>query len=335
MKQLKNMVATAALFATFGFGSANAQDVTLRMATAAPTNTIWQQQFDQLAADVAEETAGRVKIEIFYNSELGSEQAVLPQVMRGRIDMGAFSTAGVADQLPDAYLAAMLFYYTDLESRSCILDKVRGDYRQLLSSTGLYLLDWSEVGSFQLSGTKPFTNPESLKGVRLGGAANPITNMFWERMGAFPSLVPVTEAASSLSTGLIDVYPTIPVFYLFAGISQVAPVLSKVDIGLPPATILINQGVWDKLSEEDRAGFERALARHPAAERSAAFYAFEKQLYAMHQSKGGTVAVATPEELAAWREGIQEYYDEVLANATPEGKTFWAALEAARGACSK
>ena len=39
------------------------------------------------AADVAEETGGNVQIEIFYNSQLGAGNAVLPQVMRGRIDM--------------------------------------------------------------------------------------------------------------------------------------------------------------------------------------------------------------------------------------------------------
>lgn len=182
------------------------------MATASPINTIWQQQFDQFAADVAEETGGNVQIEIFYNSQLGAGNAVLPQVMRGRIDMGAFSTAEVADQLRDVYLSSMLFYYDNQTVRSCILDSVYDDFQTLLAPTGLRHLAWAEVGSIQLSGTRAFTSPESLQGIRHGGAANPITNLYWERMGAIPSLVPAAEAASSLSTGLIDVYPTIPVF---------------------------------------------------------------------------------------------------------------------------
>lgn len=333
MFNTRHLAAALAVSAGLGLMPAAAQQHTLRMSTAAPVNTIWQQQFDQFAADVAEETIDNVQIEIFYNSQLGPENTVLPQVMRGRIDMGAFSTAGLADQLRDAYLVAMLFYYNDMDVRSCILDSVHDDFQTLLQPTGLRLVDWTEVGSFQLSGGQAFTSPESINGLRLGGAASPITNRFWERMGAYPSLVAVTEAASSISTGLIDVYPTIPVFYMFAGIAQVAPVLSKMDIGLPPGVILINQSVWDGLSAEDQAGIERALQRHPAAERSAAFYAFESQLYALHQSRGGTVAIPTPEEAAAWREGIEEYYAEVLADSSPEGLVFWDALEAARVAC--
>lgn len=327
--------ASAALAASLLAAPALAQERTLRMSTSAPEGTIWQQQFDKFAADVAEETGGNVKIEIFYNSQLGAGATVVPQVMRGRVDMGAFATSEISDQLRDAYLVNMLFYYDDMAERTCILNTAFDDYQALLAPTGMRLLDWSEVGSFQLSGTQPFTSPKALDGLRLGGSANPITNLYWEKQGAFPSLVSGAEAASSISTGLIDVYPTIPVFYMFAGVSQVAPVLSKIDIGLPPAVIVINQRVWDGLSAEDQAGIERARARNPFEERSTAFYAFENQLFDLHRSKGGTVAEPTAEEAAQWREGIEEYYAEVLAESSPEGLKFWDKLNAARTACAK
>jgi TRAP-type C4-dicarboxylate transport system substrate-binding protein len=335
MKSLKSIAAAAAAFASMGLGPLAAQDVTLRMATAAPSKTIWQQQFDKFAADVAEETNGNVKIEIFYNSQLGPGNTVLPQVMRGRIDMGAFSTAEIADQLSDAYLVSMLHYYDDMKERTCILNAVQDDFQTLLAPTGLRLLDWAEVGSIQLSGKEAFTSPASLNGKRHGGAANPISNLYWEKQGAYPNLVSVPEAASAISTGLIDFYPTIPVLYMFAGINQVAPVLSKVDIGLPPGVIVINQRAWEGLSDDDRAGIARAQAKNPFAERSQAFYAFEAQLYAMHRANGGTVAEPTAEEAAAWREGIEDYYAEVLATATDEGRAFWGKLEAERAACAE
>lgn len=331
----KSIFVTAALAAGIIATPVMAEEVTLRMATAAPSKTIWQQQFDKFAADVAEETGGNVKIEIFYNSQLGPGNTVLPQVMRGRIDMGAFSTAEIADQLRDAYLVNMLHYYTDMDERMCILTAVQDDYQTLLSPTGLRVLDWSEVGSIQLSGKTAFTSPDDLKGVRHGGAANPITNLYWEKMGAYPSMVSVPEAASAISTGLIDVYPTIPVLYMFAGINQVAPVLSKIDIGLPPGVIVINERVWEGLSEENKAGIARAQARSPFAERSAAFYAFENQLFEMHRGNGGTVAEPTAEEAAKWRDGIDAYYAEILKDSSPEGLKFWDELEAARADCAK
>ena len=310
-----------------------AQEVTLRMATAAPVETIWQKQFDQMAADVAEETEGRVKIEIFYSSQLGSEQAVLPQVMRGRIDMGAFSTAGVADQLADAYLVNLPFYYQDVAERSCILDAVSTDYRKLLSPMGVRLMDWSEVGSAQLVGKKAYPTPDTVEGARMGAAANPVSNMFWERLSAYPVMAGTTEAASGISTGLIDTYLTTPVFYLFAGIAQVAPVLTKLDYLIAPGVILINDKTWNNLSDEDKAGIERALARRPVAERSAAFFGFESQILQLAASKGVQIVEPTEEERAKWLADQEEFYNAVLEEASPEGRAFFDKLEAARAGC--
>ena len=329
------LMASLAITAGLWMTPVLAQTHSLRLATAAPPNTIWQQQLDQFAADVAEETSGNVKIEVFYNSQLGTEQAVLPQVMRGRIDMGAFSVASLADQLPEAYLVSMLFFYDDVASRSCILDAVRDDYRALIAPTGVHLLDWTEVGSGQLAGSQPFLTPDTVSGRRVGAAANPISNAYWEKLGAFPTMTPAAEAASSISTGMIDVYPTIPVFYLFAGIAQVAPVLTRLDYVMSPATILISQNVWDSLSDEDRAGVERALARHPAAERSAAFFAFEEAVIGMAQQKGVKVEVPSEEQRAQWAAGIEDYYADALTNVSEDGRAFWNKLLAAREGCQK
>lgn len=335
MLKTRNLIAPLAFAASLGFTPLAAQEVTLRMATAAPPNTIWQQQFDQFAADVSEETEGRVSIEIFYNAQLGAEQAVMPQVMRGRIDMGAFSVASLSDQVAEAYLTSLPFFYDDLDVRSCILDTVADDFNDMIAPTGMRFLTWSEVGSGQMAGTKPFTTPESLRDLRVGVAANPVANLFWESQGSYPVNTPVTEAASNISTGLIDAYNTIPVFYLFAGIAQVAPVLTKLDYVMAPAILLINDRVWQKLSDEDRAGFERALAKRPAAERSAAFFAFENQIYEMAKGKGGQIVVPTEEERAQWSANIDDYYAKVLDDSTDTGRAFFDKMVAARESCSK
>ena len=328
-------IALALMLAGLTSSPLKAEQQTLRLSTAAPLKTVWQQQLDQFVADVDAETKGRVKIEVFYNSQLGSEQAVLPQVMRGRVDMAMTSVSSLADQLPEAYLVSMIFYYDNVKQRSCILDAVRNDYRSLLAPMGVRLLDWTEVGTGQLSGTKPYISPDSVRGLRLGVSANPISNKYWESLGALPVMTPSTEAASNLATGLVDAYPTIPVFYLFAGISKVAPILTKIDYVMSPATIIINEKTWEKLSKEDREGIERALARHPAAYRSAAFFAFEAAVLDMHRKAGGTVVVATDQQKAVWRKNIDQYYEQVLKSVSPKGRDFFAKLEAARKVCAK
>ena len=55
----------------------------------------------------------------------------------------------------------------------------------------------------------------------------------------------------------------------------------------------------------------------------------------MHRSNGGTVVQSTAEEKTKWRDGIEAYYAEVLAQSSPEGLKFWDELNAARVECGQ
>jgi len=331
--KLRNTLASLATTATLAITPALAQETTLRMATAAPEGTIWQKQFDQFAADVAEETDGRVKIDVFYNAALGSEQTVISQVVRGRIDMSANGVGPMADQITEAYLISLLFFYDDLDVRACVLETMKDDYRDMLLPTGIRFLDWTEVGTAQLAAKEKITSPEQLRGKRMGVTATKISNLYWEMQGAIPVDTPITDVAANLSTGLVDVYPSIPIFYVFAGINKLAPVWNEINYLLSPGAIVISDSVWQKMSEEDRAGIERALARRPAAERSAEFFAVEEAVVGMHRDAGGTVHTSTEAEQAAWREIVPAYYEGVMELVSPEGRTFFGKMKDAKAGC--
>ena len=331
--KLRALLAGLATTAIIAINPALAQEKTLRMATAAPEGTIWQQHFDRFAADVAEETEGRVKIDVFYNSQLGNEQTVISQVVRGRIDMSANGVGPMADQLTDAYLISLLFFYDDLAVRSCVLDAMKDDYRDMILPTGIRFLDWAEVGTAQLAAKEQVTSPEQIRGKRMGVTATKISNLYWEMQGAIPVNTPVTDVAANLSTGLIDIYPSIPIFYVFAGINKLAPVWNEINYLLSPGAIVISDRVWQELAEEDRAGIERALARHPAADRSAEFFAVEKAVVGMHLEAGGTVHTSTEAEQAAWRAIVPEYYEQVMELVSPEGRIFFGKMQDAKATC--
>lgn len=331
--KLRPFLAGLAATACLALSSAWAQDVTLRLATAAPEGTIWQQHFDRFAADVAEETEGRIKIDVFYSAKLGNEQTVISQVVRGRIDMAAVGVSGMADQMTEAYLISLLFFYDDLDVRSCVLDAMRGDYRDMILPTGIRVLDWAEVGSAQLAAKEKVTHPDQIKGKRMGVAATKISNLYWEMQGAIPVATPITDVAANITTGLIDVYPSIPNFYVFAGINKLAPVWNEINYLLSPGAIVVSDRVWEGLADEDRAGIERALARHPAAERSAEFFAVEKAVVGMHLEGGGTVHTVTAEEKAAWREIVPEYYEGLMELVNDDGRAFFGKMKDAKAAC--
>ena len=63
----------------------------LRYASSAPPNTVWEMQTVRFAEGRGRSERGKLKINAFLNSQLGSEQDTVQQVARGRIDMGGYS----------------------------------------------------------------------------------------------------------------------------------------------------------------------------------------------------------------------------------------------------
>lgn len=318
-------------------GTASAQAVTeLKLSTAAPAGSPWAKQIDRLAADVAAETNNSVKISIFYNSQLGTENDVLAQLMRGRVDMGIFTTGSVALQIPEAILPGLYHYYDSAPQRDCILDKhVLRPYAEAIAPKGMQMLGWYEVGSGQFSGKKPFASPDDIRGLKVGVTTNKAINLFFQTYGAIPVATPIAEATSNIGTGLIDVYPTVPAFYVPSGLNKVAPVWSISNYSWQPAALVMSTRAWSALTPEQRAGIERGVAKVPAAQIRTEIAAAEKFMINKHKEGGGQVVETTPELQAAWKKPMAGYYKELTKELGPNGQKMFALMEAGKKACGQ
>lgn len=326
----------AALLACLA-GTASAQAATeLKLSTAAPAGSPWAKQLDRLAADVAAETNNSVKISIFYSSQLGTENDVLAQLMRGRVDMGVFTAGSVALQVPEAILPGLYHYFDSVPQRDCILDKhVLRPFAEAIAPKGMHMLGWFEIGTGQFAGKKPFASPDDIRGLKVGVTTNKAINLFFQTYEAIPVATPIAEATSNIGTGLIDVYPTVPAFYVPSGLNKVAPVWSITNYSWQPAVVLMGKRAWDALTPEQRAGVERGVAKVPAAQIRAEIAAAEKAMIGKHKEGGGQVVETTPELQAAWKKPMPGYYKELTKELGPNAQKLFATMEAGKKACSQ
>jgi len=334
---LKQAVLAIAAASAFGAsGLAAAAPVTLRLASVAPLKTVWVNQAERFAANVAESSKGDVKIELFPNAQLGTEQDVLQQVIRGRVDMLLVSAAGLSSQ-ESAAMVPNLYFFLDESERDCVLDEhLITPMRELLAAKNLHLIGWYEVGSSGFAGKRKITSPADLKNLKIAYSPNKFATEFWKHFGAVPVATPAPEWASSLGAGLTDGAASPPVYYVAAGVSKVAPVWT-VDVPkvLAPAMLVINKGVWDKLSAEQRAAITDANAKVPAKQIRQEVKAFEQVMIKKHQEAGGQVVYATPEEMAEWKKPMDALYDAAMKDVGPAAVSLLAKARAAKAACKK
>ena len=332
--------ALAALGLTVASSVVHAQakpPIELRYSSGAPpAGNPWVMQINRFAKDVEEESKGEVKIQPFLSSQLGSEQDTVQQVARGRIDMGGYSAGSAALIVPEVALLLMPFYFNTTAELDCVLDnhmgKLVGD---LYAKKGVQFLGWTEVGTIDLVGKRPFLSPKDLQGVKAASYANKTQALFYSSLGANANPLGLPEWIPAMQTGLAEVVMTTITSALPMGLTKVAPVISRLNLYDAPALTLMSKAVYDKLSKEHQDAINRASARNPSAKMRAEVRGFEATLFGMHEKAGGLAPTISAAQRAEWRKAMEPVYPQIVKDTGGTSESFYAAMEAGRKACTK
>lgn len=333
--RLKFSAAALAVTASFMLHlPAQAEPVKLRYASSGPPKTVWAMQVERFVKDVDETSQGRVKVDAFINSQLGSEQDTIQQVARGRIDMGGYSVTAGALIVPELALLNLPFLFDSKEQQDCVFDKhLHKTVDAMYAKKGLKFLSYAHVGETNLIGKEAYVTPDKLKGLKARAQPTKVGPYLWTAFGANPNPLPVTEWAAAHQSGLVDVADAPMTFYIFAGLGKVAPVLTMTRHLDQGGVVVMNKKVFDKLSAQDQKAIMEAVARNPGPKQRAEVRAFESKLSPMHTSKGGTIVELTAEQRTVWRKGMEASWADAVKAVGGESGAFWKAVQSGIKAC--
>ncbi len=329
-------IATAGLMALAAATTVQAETI-LKLATAAPEKTPWGAQVNRLAEAIASESEGRIRVEPYFNSQLGTENDTLAQLARGRIEMGLFTISAAGQQAPEVGLMQLYGYYDNNDQRACVQDKFLTDeIRKRLAPKGVFFGSWAEVGNGYLMSDREITSADDFKGMKVGISVNKINTEHWKLFGANPVPLSPGEAASAASTGLIDMYPTVYTFYIPSGLNKIYPIANEYNYSNGPGMFAVSQRIMDKLSEDDQAAIKRVFA-DPAFSSKAIMdevFAFEDKMRALHESQGGRIVRLSAEQVAEIRSKLPPWWEAMAADYGDDGTAILTLMEKAKVACN-
>lgn len=186
-------------------------------AKAAPLNLRWGMSFvnsdpiaiwaKNAAEKISEKSNGEVTVEVYPDSQLGSDSDMLSQARGGAIDIYSPSPFTIASLVPSAATIGFPFVMknsSDVEkmSSSAVMEVVDADFQKV----GL-----KSISSLWTSGIRHITNnrgpierPEDLAGVKIRVPTSPIMVSLFQELGAAPVAMNVSELYLALQTGLVD-----------------------------------------------------------------------------------------------------------------------------------
>ena len=203
------MVASMVLAAGCGRGGADSAEVIeLKLAHIYSTNSNEDKYFNEFKSRVEEQTDGAVKINIFPNSQLGSEAETMQQVVLGTVDMafGEGSSWANAVNKPELGVFGLPYLCSDLDGQAAIMrELVIQEGTDMMVPTGIRPL-FSFSGSIRhaILATKPIYTLEDCKGVKMRVPEVTLFVDTWKNLGANPTTTPWGDVYTAISQGVVD-----------------------------------------------------------------------------------------------------------------------------------
>jgi tripartite ATP-independent transporter DctP family solute receptor len=288
-------------------------------------------KFSELAAQY---TNNNVKIQVFHNAVLGSDEKQLQAVQAGTQEMYIGTLSPLASKVKEVQIWDLPFMFANEKEVYAVLDgNSSKQIFQKIEASGLVGLTWTGMGFRNLSNSKrAVTKLEDVSGLKVRVMANPVALETWKSIGANAVPMAFSEVFPALETKALDGQEN-PLVHMYANkMQEVQKYISLTNHVYTPVAMVASKKFWDTLSTADKAGIQKAATEAGLLQRR---YLEEgdKDVVGKFKTAGVTVSPVPAAELAR----IQDKVKSVVTKFAPIigedfVKQFYAEIDKARAA---
>ncbi len=228
---------------------------------------------DFFAKRAAELTKGRVKVEVYPNSQLYKDKEEMEALQLGSVQMLApslskFAPLGVKEF--EVFDLPFIFDdYNDLHKVTA--GPVGAKLLKKLESRGITGLAYWDNGFKVMSANKPLKNLEDYKGLKMRIQSSKVLDAQMRALGALPQVLAFSETYQALQTGVVDGTENPPSNLYTQKMHEVQKHVSVTNHGYLGYAVVVNKKFWDGLPGDVRAALTKAMTEATKVANDTAF----------------------------------------------------------------
>ena len=268
------------------------------------------EQFKKLAE---ERTKGRVKVEVYPNSQLYKDKEELEAIQLGAVQMLAPSLSKFGPLGAREFEAFDLPFLFDNEvelhkiTQGLIGQQLLGN----LSSKGVIGLAFWDNGFKQLTANKPLRMPEDFKGQKLRIQSSKVLDAQMRALGANPQVMAFSEVYQALQTGVVDGTENTTSNIFTQKTHEVQKYLTVSDHGYIGYAVVVNKKFWEGLPADIRATLQGAMKDATTYANDIAKKENDEALDGIKKSGKTQIITLTAQEKAAWKKAVLPVHAEM------------------------
>jgi C4-dicarboxylate-binding protein DctP len=260
-------------------------------------------------------TNGRVKVEVYPNSQLYKDKEEVEALQLGAVQMLAPSLAKFGP------LGAKEFEVFDLPfiipDKPALRRVTEGQLGkklfQKLESKGIIGLGYWDNGFKVMSANKPLREPADFRGLKMRIQSSKVLEAQFRALGAIPQVMAFSEVYQGMQTGVVDGSENTPSNMYTQKHHEVQKYLTLSDHGYIGYAVIANKKFWDGLPADVKPQLEKAMAETNAFANDISQKENDDALAEMKKSGRIEFITLTPQQKAAWKAALDPVYKDMAS----------------------
>ncbi len=313
LQKVTRSLAVLTILSAFFVCYASAEPIVIKFSHVVAVDTPKGQAAEFFKKRVEELTQGKVKVEVYPNSQLYKDNEEMEALQIGTVQMLAPSLAKFGPLGVKEFEVFDLPYLFDNEAE---LHKVTNGPvgKQLLDkleSKGIKGLAYWDNGFKSFSANTPISMPGDLKGKKLRIQSSKVLDAEIRALHAIPQVMAFSEVYQALQTGVVDgTENPISNFYT-QKMQEVQKYLTLTNHGYLGYAVIVNKKFWDGLPSDIRGRLEQAMNEATEYANKIAKSKNDQDLESVRKTGKTEVALLSPEQRAAWKKALLPVHKEM------------------------
>ena len=304
MRKLLTAVTTAlAITMLLVMSPAQAKEIVIKFSHVVAENTPKGQMAIKFKELVDERLSGKVKVEVYPNSQLFGDNKVLEAMLLGDVQLAAPSLSKFSRYTQKLQVYDLPFLFTDMAAVERFQQGPEG--QELLNSMkkkGLLGVGYLHNGMKQLSASAPLRVPADAKNLKFRIMTSDVIAAQFEAVDAVPLKKPFSEVFTLLQTRAIDGQENTWSNIYSKKFFEVQPYITESNHGVLDYMVVTSTEFWNSMPNDIRSEVEKALKEAIALGNRVAGEKAEEDKQKIIDSNRSEVINLTAAERAQWVE---------------------------------
>lgn len=315
MLRLTSVVAASLAVLSISLGAQG--DIRIRLGAVVPKGSLWDESLQYVRQEWRRISGGTVQVTIYSGGVLGDEPEMVRQIRQGRIQAVGLSSVGLSriDNGVSCLQVPMMFRsYDELDY---VRDRIAPTLERRIEAKGFKVLNWADGGWVHTFTKKPARTPDEVRRMKLfTSAGDPETERLYKDFGFQVVPLSLTDMVTSLQTGMIEAFSSVPLFAELQESYKLAPYM--IDVLWMPLVggTVISQKTWEQIPAAYRPPMIEA-ARSAGTRLRGDIRAMGDEAVRAMTTRGLTVIAVDAATRELWQSSAERAYPQLRGSYCP------------------